>query len=285
MQFLLFDAQFEIFQGVRHDLCLIYDRPERTGSTTISHSLYPCWHEKFGVRHYDGPNSAGRAAIKMLDSNQSVVAHGLRHIYFSDRDCLSIYHNCKQIFHVTSTRPMSARLASFAKVFALQNDYGRNFSVSTSHSRKAARLLTKVGRCLEHTYERGVYRGKRKIKVDYVVRHQLLNDDLSALLRAFDCKPFIEAKNIHNVKSSTADVSQLDISASSFLPQDLPTEAEVGRMNKHQLYHFLNNFPLENGDRLHNEFMKLADRVNGKGLKKASSITSIFQKSLLNSGR
>lgn len=179
---------------------------------------------------------------------------------------------------------MNARLASFAKVASLQHDNGRNFTVSASHLRNAVLFLAKFGRRIEARYELGVYSGAHSVNVDYVIRHHHLDQDLTALLRAFDCEPLIPKTNIHAINSSTIDLAKSDHLQFLSKLSNPPTESEIQQMNEQQLYTYLNHFPLRNGDRLHNDFLKTADRINAQGIEKAISLKSIYGKFVPNPG-
>lgn len=277
IRFQLFRAPAGSLRAYEHDLCLLYDKPKRTGSTTIARAIHECWHGVFDLKPYRRPRPTRETVNLMLDSNRSVVAHALHHVYFSDADCVSVYANCRHVFHVTSTRRMNERLASYAKVVALQRrNLARNSTVTPDDLRKAASVLVKEAPRLERLYEKGVYHGRHTIPVDYVIRHEFLDRDLSALLRAFHCSPNVDRKNVHAVDSSVVNLTHLDMLGSfSNFSHALLTDADIDKLNLQQVYYFLSNFPLAYGDRLHNQFTKLAKRVNENGLKKASSFESI----------
>lgn len=263
-----------------HELCLVYDKPKRTGSTTIARSLFKCWNGKYGIEPRQKTEDPRKATSEMLQLKQPIVAHSLRHILFSDQDCTDILTNCRNVFHITSTRTMKSRLASFAKVVSLQSEKGRNFSVAKQNLKDAVALLLRFGHTLEDRYEKGVYFGERRIDVDYVIRHEFFEDDLSALIKAFGCDSRIESTNVHNVKSksTTSDPVRKNFTIMAGV-QVLPKASELDQMNDDELFHLLNNFPTRQGDRLHNEFLRTATDVNKVGLAKASSFATLLKSS------
>lgn len=275
-----------------HKLCLIYDKPKRTGSTTISRALHRCWSSTYGVEPHVGESNASAGTARMLSLNQTVVAHSLRHIYFSDDDCASIDARCRQYFHVTSTRSMGARIASYGKVVALQKTLGRNFTAtSTSDSlRKIVYHMVKRGKRLEFAYERGAFKGVRKLRNDYIIRNHRLQSDLDDLLRAFDCPPLTHSTNTHTVAvnasaSASADDSDSDAPfdddahtdpAGSEVDVTYPSARQVDRMSEAELAHWFTHFPLRYGDRLHRSMLREADRVNARGLRTVRALLPLL---------
>lgn len=271
-------------QKFKHELCLIYDKPKRTGSTTISRALHKCWSGHYSFEPQKGPKNAHVAAARMIDLNQSIVAHSLRHILFSDEDCLSIDANCRRIFHITSTRRMNARLVSYAKVTSLQNKEGRNFTVESDDLRRVLRTVVRRGHALEQRYEKGVYKGIHRIAVNYVIRNSFLTHDLNKLLHAFGCTPQIKSVNTHIYNSS----NQMHAKSATFWntslnahrhSKDIPTLDQIDQMDEKRLLYWLENFPLKVGDRLHEEFLQKAELVNQKGLETLVGFRPLFLKS------
>lgn len=268
-----------VHSAYAHELCLVYDKPKRTGSTTIARSLFKCWNGKYGIEPRRKVQNPREAASEMLRLKQPIVAHSLGHILFSDQDCDAILTNCRHVFHITSTRKMKSRLASFAKVVTLQSEKGRNFSVAKQNLKDAVALLLKFGHNVEDRYEKGVYFGARRIDVDYVIRHESFENDLSALIQAFGCESRIESTNVHKVKSKNTTSSDLLQKSSTGVEygQVLQSASDIDQMTDDELFHYLNNFPIRQGDRLHNEFLRTADEVNRIGLEKASAYATLLE--------
>lgn len=266
-----------------HELCLIYDKPQRTGSTTVANALHKCWSDYYRLEPKNSVKQAEKAIKNMLSLKQSIVSHCKRHVSISDYDCFAIEATCQEVFHVTSTRKATERIASYAKVTSLKHKIGRNFTINPLDLRKAVQTVMKIGNDLEYRYEKGVYTGFRKIQVDYVIRNENLEQDLTALIQASGCNSEILSTNTHSVNSTSPpkDISTESSTVSSDQNStkiDTPTVAEIKDMNETELVFWLNNFPIRMGDQLHKELLKTARRVNKNGLEKVAAFRFKLQK-------
>lgn len=292
-------------QKFKHELCLIYDKPKRTGSTTIARALHACWSK----HHHFEPTKVSKnpnvATEQMLKLNQSIVAHSLHHIVFSDDDCKEIETQCRQVFHVTSTRRMNARILSYAKVTALKYKKGRNYTIGSDDLKYVLKSIITDGHIIERRYEKGVYEGVRRIPMHYVIRNDDLQDDLEVLLRTFACAPVIKRVNTHSLNSSYRS-QQLESIGASFqlsikdsgsssggsnnsskgnsnrkyleMSAVIPTVNQVDSMHEKDILYWLNNFPLLMGDRLHNHLLETASSVNINGLNIVAQMRPLFLK-------
>lgn len=266
-----------------HELCLIYDKPQRTGSTTVAKALHKCWSDYYQLEPKNNAKQTDKAIKNMLSLKQSIVSHCKRHVSISDYDCFAIEATCREVFHVTSTRKVSERIASYAKVTTMKRKIGRNFTINPGDLRKAVQTVMKSGFDLEYRYEKGVYTGFRQIHVDYVIRNENLEQDLTALIQAFGCNPEILSTNKHNVNSTSPSTSLIKNTLSMGTGQDsrktkIPTKEHIEEMNDTELVFWLNNFPIQMGDQLHKDLLKTASRVNQNGLERAAGFRPSLQK-------
>ncbi|CAN8075095.1 unnamed protein product [Agarophyton chilense] len=205
--------------------CIVYDRPPRTGSTTIGRALELCLRSAGYVQQplpkgkKGGERRAG-AIRQMLAADRKEDRRALltRHIYVSEADMQLIRWTCDDFLYITSTAPMKERLWSAAK-HLLARRHGNTTSEWLDKARAAQvvrRQAFKVGE-LRSVNELNWYpyltaggeeaAVKRKLIADYVIRKASLQQDLGRLLEAFGCDASFTTRNVHE----DDDVTNLDM--------------------------------------------------------------------------
>lgn len=189
--------------------CFIYDRPPRTGSSTISDALETCLRGKDYVLAY----------ARTQEERQFVVSHMLQfrrttrgavhsHVYMNQNDTTFIRQVCDIVLYVTSTNPMIRRIVSQVK-YSLFEGHG-NASVSTSDviSALQTRDFTKYEEFLErYPYVYQEVNVRNQLIPDYIIRATQLEYDLTRLLRALRCRDKLESQNVHSLGSNSATPS------------------------------------------------------------------------------
>lgn len=199
--------------------CVVYDRPPRTGSTTISNKMRMCLTGK-GFEQPKAPMSKYVRDLmvqRMLELDGPLVGMLSKHMYLSMGDVAAIRAKCAKFLYISSCRPVRERLWSTAKdIWASK---GGNKSVIEGGQREHAieRYLTnkRDERFLEHypyLYMNGTPLGvpvEKRIVPDYVIRNGRMQHDLGELMRAFGCSSKMESRNMHEVEGEE-DFSFID---------------------------------------------------------------------------
>lgn len=202
--------QTSSFAKSSHDLpqnlCLIYDKPPRTGSSTISNALRKCW-MSYGYKFPVPTSKEFNITIsKMLDLPGDRVGLAGVHFTMSSSELTKISLMCKHSYYVTSTRPMPERIASKAK---FEVSGGKTYQNTTLSEDDLERAIQKAinDNTTEERLERYPFIDQ-KIEPDYIIRSQNFSEDLKALLRSFRCGEEFYTKNLHIVEeeSSTKNV-------------------------------------------------------------------------------
>lgn len=255
----------------KHSWCLLYDKAPRTGSTTIARSLAKCWKSISNI-HVTIRKGRFSTAIPMLLETpyRKVVALVGSHFSISGEDILSIKSKCENVLYVTSTRCMYERLWSEAKYIVSEADIRHNSSLAAENIPHAWTTLFKRLSKSEPYFENYPFissyddvenivpgRNGNLLVPAYVIRTEYMQDDLSLLLRAFECgENDIQATNIHTVDLQ----NNLDLSFGS---------ADIGTHNNPKN---LSDISLRYGDFRHKYLSRLAKAVNANGLAMARKV-------------
>lgn len=186
-------------------VCILYDRPPRTGSTTISRTLERCLLRRgYEVLPAKSPNGTRETVLHRLrTSTARRRASVMQHVYTNAEDMRALQKGCGKLFYMTSTAPMLSRLVSMIKYTTFQGH--RNATVdannlayemqrrqSNLHKREA--LLEAYPYVGEHVPE------DMRVKPHYVVRQEAVEEDLSRLLNMWGCGDLpIESLNVHDL--------------------------------------------------------------------------------------
>lgn len=190
--------------------CFFYDKPPRTGSTTIARVLSVCL-EKKGYTGLSKPISdygQDEVVRNMLDKTGTLKSAVLKHVMLSDDDIRLLDTQCEVLFYLTSCRSMKERVASKAK-YSMTKKHG-NSSLTKEQYSTAIRRAVGDG-STEPELEDYPYTGKGSMRPDYVIRTDDFDDDLGALLRALACDISYTSLNVHmRGKTVISGMTQLD---------------------------------------------------------------------------
>lgn len=266
--------------------CVMYDKPPRTGSTTILNALRRCWTS----HHYDLRNRKRRKKLSSSSSSSSLsfvelsLEPGRRegminryyaiagnHFSMTRNDIQLIRRRCTHLLYVTSTREMRGRIISRAKYELSKAKVNKNTTLSTRRMEKAMRRAIRKAEETERRLERYPFRRAAYLAPDYVIRYQTLGQDLALLLRAFNCSTKIGSRNVHSVENENEEESTEDEDGN----EEDEDESEGGRESLAKTWELESekfNFgviPLTMNDRRHKQLLGYARRLNKAGLEKA----------------
>lgn len=254
--------------------CFLYDRPQRTGSSTMVFALRECILNTLNFSESLYPNRFIKNeqiqrlfALATIDRNlkRAVVSN---HVHMAGNDVNLLRSNCKSLLYVSSTRPIMDRLWSRAKYHEMQKASRdrdktgffllntRNESVTEAQFEAAIsqkeKIIIKHELALENfpymdRFENEVLLGKgERIVPDYIVRnglHGFYNQDLTMLLSALGCSTNFTPANQHpnygGMKGSYAD----------YVPRK--------------------------GDALYKRLMRIASSGNEHGLRRAAQFAAV----------
>lgn len=210
--------------GVRTSRCLVYDRPPRTGSTTVSTALQACLSERGWHAPSGQPENLRKNTVTVAlehDHNDYAVVKG--HSLLSPGDLQRIKSRCgRNAFFITSTARMDERVWSAAKM-SLQDGNG-NSSLHASRIAGVHKYLLSTGARYADYLDMYPFTnvsgraflldgGIRRVDVDladdmrrhgfgwdYVIRKAHMATDLSKLLTVLGCPRAFDVMNVHSVQ-------------------------------------------------------------------------------------
>lgn len=196
--------------------CVFYDKPPRTGSTTIGNALTHCLEQK-GYTSLDKPiSSFGRdeVVIKMLSKPGRKKSAVVKHMRISNEDVIRLQHGCNHILYLTSCRAMKERIASKAK-YSMTRRHG-NFTISPELFSKVLKKALN-DEATESYLESYPFTGNLTMEPDYIIRAESLKEDLDILLRALGCSSIYPSANVHTVHGvGSSDLNELQSVALQF---------------------------------------------------------------------
>lgn len=208
--------------------CVLYDRPPRTGSTTVSNALATCLRKRgFKVNSFVRPDVRNTSIARGLGlhppssaddaSDQARMRRDYAlvatHVWMTQDDVDLLRDHCEHVVYLTSAAPMWERVWSAAKMVSVKERNG-NTKLDSGMLHRAAEWLNRSDRPYAQFYN--VYpwirlTGPQRMRDDgkhmeeiphlyepvaidppfhphFVIRKDALLDDLAALLAALGCK-------------------------------------------------------------------------------------------------
>ena len=120
------DAEYERYRGDAKPLeafCLLYDRPPRTGSTTIGSSLFRCFKSRFAQpasADLQNSNLLVRNLLRLRSRKLMLVS---KHLHLSRDDVLNLRRECRYLLYISSCRAMSGAVVVRCEVQAAHGEY------------------------------------------------------------------------------------------------------------------------------------------------------------------
>lgn len=136
-----------------HSHCVVYDRPPRTGSTSISQPLTAC----LRALNFAVPQtlpSIGRSGVLLSTLAQPTtrVAASRTHLYLTmgaDHAAMSLSDRCARTLYVSGTAPMAERILSQIK-YGIRGAVHTNSTVDASEVWSAVRRRGRAGRISQY---------------------------------------------------------------------------------------------------------------------------------------
>lgn len=248
-------------------ICLVYDRPPRTGSSTAGRAFQECWEKlNFDIVNKERLKSDDDT-IQVLVKSGAYVAATSYHFIVTEDDIVSLTTRCKNLYYVTSTRTLRERIISTAlgSVEKHTFTFADNVTMSEDEIPVAMSIANQRANALERKLESYPYRNtEERITPDYIIRYQNFSEDLAGILQAFGCSGSFESVNIH-ILGEGAEEGASDVDSES-------DEENVKTANQ-KLQDM--QFNLTRNDSRHVEMSKLAELVNQPGLAKARRLAAL----------
>lgn len=246
------------------DICLFYDRPPRTGSSTISLALHQCWVDTLHAKtRLDIPaslmeqlrNDSINGIDHFLTLRAPVVAHHAWHCHVYDHHIAHIKKSCRQLFYVSSTRDKKSRILSVIKHILSGNNRLANGTISLERLRlEKDFIMSEILKKNQTTESIYPFKGTLRLSPDYIVRTEHLQTDLAQLLSHFGCSTNYTSMNVHHM----SEASEADSTYDDTISQEIQNTLDAVFVNEMDLFH----------QRLTN----LAEVKNELGLEKASHL-------------
>eukprot|EP00178_Gracilaria_changii_P003227 TRINITY_DN1472_c0_g1_i1.p1 TRINITY_DN1472_c0_g1~~TRINITY_DN1472_c0_g1_i1.p1 ORF type:complete len:293 (-),score=49.15 TRINITY_DN1472_c0_g1_i1:1626-2504(-) len=223
--------------------CIVYDRPPRTGSTTISKTLHQCL-TSLGYKQPPWMGHQARAddIHNMLHQPFASVALVSRHFFMNASSLQQLYTGCDSLLYVSSTAPMVERVWSAMKYRQLGRHGNGTLSEQQTTSaladvqqQQAVIQLLNAYPFWKNMHTALDTRAINRPQPDYVIRKSHLIHDLLRLLQTLKCDTQVKSYNVHTA----------------------------------QLRYQLKQLKVEDDDALHRRLLRRAERHNRKGLTKA----------------
>lgn len=286
----------------RTAVCLMFDRPPRTGSTTALYTLYSCWGKTQRFQVVSKFSKAGVAKTFLKSPLKHVASVGYHHHWFNETETDEIIRGCGELFYVTSTRAEAGRIFSRVKQrisSAAGFDTRTNSTLNSEASLMAWNMFQSqlksamAGAKSDLAGEFWFYpfSSQRIIWPDYVVRYEHYSDDMSKLLQAFSCPEKIQTQNVHGMLAGPqegdtnndenvergfgfSDLKRRSKKYKKYLTdEDVNTTTQMKSLNEDE---FTGVIP----DRRHEVLSDHARRNNQLGLRKAIYLTKLHQEYL-----
>ncbi len=191
--------------------CVIYDRPFRTGSTTIDVTLGICLDYKgyANVRPLLGENRTNGITY-MLGFNELNRSSVRPHIFMNRKDHDRIINGCDCLLYVTSTARMVDRVISRFKYNLIEGHGNSTYNLRKLNKKVKRHLKGRRYRIhadeeeyTNYPYVKEKVSEYERIVPQYVIRKEYLTEDLTALLNALNCEGLpIFSDNIHSTLST-----------------------------------------------------------------------------------
>ena len=225
--------------------CILYDRPPRTGSTTISMNLRSCVKSKgYALARSYGGSQMEYGIRYMLNSSSDKLAAVSSHVCISREDIERLKKRCGTLLYISSTSPMKKRMFSELK-YRMQSHNG-NSTITEDHLNRIRLIVKRGTEQMEASKEKYPYcsspvakKPPFALKPDYVIRAEYM-DDFQTLLEALGCPGYFKSSNVHTASFDKAKQEEI-----------------------------LNSITLRQNDRTHKELTMLAETNNDQGLEKA----------------
>lgn len=225
-----------IYNAKLTNRCVLYDRPPRTGSTTVSSALSTCLRKRgFVVNSFVKPDIRDTSIARglgLITSNGKSSTRSDRtydyaivvsHVWMTEEDIQLLRENCGEVMYITSTAPMWERVWSAAKMVSVKERNG-NTRLDRGMLDNAAKWLSESNRPYARFYDvypwirlTGPQRlredGKHMEEIphqyeqvhihppfhpDFIIRKESLLADLGSLLIALGCKKLQpRSTNVH----------------------------------------------------------------------------------------
>lgn len=255
----------------RHAWCLLYDKAPRTGSTTVARSLANCWKSIPNIHVTTRKGKFNSAVPTLLETPyRHVVALVGSHFSISISDIGALHSKCEHVLYVTSTRAMPERLWSEAKYVVSKTDIRHNSSLAADDlplvwSTLFERLHQSEPYFESYPFETSYQKSEtssRDLIPSYVIRTEQMYDDLSLLLKAFQCSDDnIQVTNMHTIELDKNENTTIGMSGIEF--QDVPKN--------------LSRVPLQFDDYRNKYLLQLAESVNEKGILAAKQLATLLK--------
>lgn len=184
----------------RQTQCIFYDKPPRTGSTTVARALYECLQSK-GYTGITTPiNSLERDEVipDMLSHPGYRKSAVRKHVTVTPEQIRELWDSCNRLLYITSTRSMKERIWSKAKYRMTPKH--RSSNLTDEQATKALRFALKDNETEERLEQYPFSASSTDIEPDYVIRADSLHDDLNRLLHSLQCPVDYTDRNVHKVK-------------------------------------------------------------------------------------
>lgn len=253
--------------------CVVYDKPPRTGSTTIAGALRPCFRKKGYKSLPPGPPSTWYTYMQRfleMDAHQRAAVGS--HMFVTAPEMQKLRRDCSTLLYISSTRPVAERVLSVIKYETFPGHGKRNIT-SSLISRILRGISEEDLQKREYSLEHYPYLRQQhvrflpenkvpehdRIEPDYVVRDTHFQHDLEAILDALGCPyPSEYHANEHTLVRQRGDRGVIKAN-------NRAADRLLARIKRVMIM----------GDFRYNQLLKVAERQNPVGLQRARQISAM----------
>lgn len=265
-----FNLRLFSFKATR---CVVYDRPPRTGSTTMASALRPCFIAKGYQMLPPGPPRTWYTYMqRFLEMNAPRRAAVGSHMFVTATEMQQLRQVCPTLLYISSTRPVAERVLSVIKYESFSGHGKRNITSSViskilkdipeedlqkreyslenyPYLRMQPQRYLPENKVLEHD----------RMEPDYVVRDTHFQQDLEAILDALGCPhPAESHANEHTVVRQRGDDGLVKA-------HNKAADRLLARVKRVMIL----------GDFRYNQLLEIAERRNPIGLQLARQINAM----------
>lgn len=213
----------------RASKCVFYDRPPRTGSSTISNALHDCMIQK-DFSSVGGHSKSGRNYVmsEMLNFSTDFRASVRGHIVLSYNDTLKLKKYCDEYLYISSISPIIKRVVSQVKYSMFHGHHNQTINIVSLVNRMKVRdtVIIQGQEAFLESYPYDVndtiISEENRLQPHYIIRRDQLVDDLTALMGAMNCEGIsLQSRNVHPIISDNVNKTETEDFNTSEIMEEL----------------------------------------------------------------
>lgn len=265
--------------------CVLYDRPPRTGSSTIGTALYECFRHKgyyilpSMLRKFEKMEGRRYIVSELLSVRKRKKAVSVKgHLTLTKQDTDKISKYCDDFLYISSTGPILKRIMSQVKYSLVHghgnNSVGINRLINLTQTRGQEHVENQemfLEKYPYHINDSSVTEDNRLVP-HYIIRQEFLEEDLVPLMTAMQCpnRESVASQNVHGVFVNTTNMPDvLNTTGNSSLLRENNTIVDADKLDVSMIFQEIQanlSSYLRANDFRYRRMLELAETNNPSGL-------------------